>query len=155
MIVASILRLALLFNDNLGDSTCKTSRSCDSPSILTVNADVLEKAFMWSNIEVDVAVLCANLPLLRPVYQYMWSSLRTIMYDRTVGKGLGRSDSSDRTFALPNMMDRSARKEFQSLDDGNGYSETSITAQGDLKQGEERYDGIHVKREVQNNFENI
>lgn len=76
---------------------------------------------MWSNIEVDVAVLSASLPTLRLVFQMMWPSLRMIMYGRSVGKGSGRPDRSDEAFAMPNMMDRSARKNFESLDDGNGY----------------------------------
>ena len=56
---------------------------------------------------------------------------------------------------MPNMMDRGARKNFQSLDDGNGYPMTSVTAQGDLEQGEEHFNGIQVKRVVQNNYDDV
>lgn len=118
-------------------------------------ADGLVNAFTWSNIEVDVAVLSASLPTLRPVFQRMWPSLRMITYGRSVGKESRRSDRSDEAFAMPNMIDRSARKNFQSLDDGNGYSVTSVAAHGDLERGEERSDGIHVKREVQSNFDSV
>ena len=124
-------------------------------SSLIIHADGLVNAFTWSNIEVDVAVLSASLPTLRPVFQNMWPSLRTITYGRTVRKGSGKSDRSDEAFDMPRMMDRSARKNFQSLDEGNGYSVTSVTAQGDLEQGEECSDAIYVKREVRNNFEDM
>ena len=122
-------------------------------SSLIINADGLVNAFTWSNIEVDVAVLSASLPTLRPVFQNLWPSLRMIMHGRTVNKSPERSDRFDEAFVMPNRMARAARKNFQSLDDGNGYSVTSVTAQGDLEQGEECSDAIHVKREVQNNFE--
>lgn len=138
VIVASVLRLALLFNENLADPTYG-----------------LVNAFTWSNIEVDVAVLSASLPTLGPIFQKIWPSIRTIVYGRTADKSSGRLDRSDEAFAIPNMMDRSARKNFQSLDDGNCYPMTSVTAQGDLEQGEEYLDGIQVKREVENNFEDV
>ena len=153
--MASILRLALLFNENLADPTCKTSSKVKHLSFLIVDADGLVNAFTWSNIEVDVAVLSASLPTLRPVFQKMWPSLRMITYGRTGGKGLGRSDGSDRAFAMPEIIDRPPRKNFQSLDDDNGYSVTSVTAHGDLEQGKEHFGGIHVKREVQNDFEHL
>ena len=121
-------------------------------SSLTVHADGLVNAFTWSNIEVDVAVLSASLPTLRPVFQKLWLSHSMTKYGRASGKGSGRSDRTDEIFAMPHM-DRSARKTFQSLDDGNGYSVTSVTAQGDLEQGDERSNGIHVKREVQHELE--
>ena len=120
-----------------------------------MNVDGLVNAFPWSNIEVDVAVLSASLPTLGPIFQRIWPSIRTIVYRRTAGQSSGRLDRSDEAFAMPNMMDRSARQNFQSLDDGNGYPMTSITAQGDLEQGEEYLDGIQVKREVENNFEDV
>ncbi|CAD6578606.1 MAG: hypothetical protein ASARMPRED_008778 [Alectoria sarmentosa] len=135
VIVASILRLAFLLNENLAD-----------PTFGLVNM------FTWSNIEVDVAVLSASLPTLRPVFQKMWPSHLITMYGRALGKGSGRSERSDVAFAMPNM-DRSARKNFQSLDDGNGYSVTSVAAQGDLEQGDERFDGIRIKREVVHELE--
>lgn len=74
------------------------------------------------------------------------------MYGRALGKGSGRPERFDVAFAMPNM-DRSARRNFQSLDDGNGYSVTSVAAQGDLEQGDECFDGIRIKREVVHELE--
>ncbi|RDL33849.1 uncharacterized protein BP5553_08217 [Venustampulla echinocandica] len=122
VIVASILRLVLLFNEDLKDPTWG-----------------LVNAFTWSNIEVDIAVLSACLPTLRPLFQKVWPSSMV-----TVGGTKDRQFPSDYS-NISRKNQSSQGEEFTSL--RNAISQdNSIFAQG---RGRDEYmmKGITVKRE--------
>ena len=153
VVVASIIRLALIFNQNLADPTCEFLVSLLNMSFLTSDADGLTNTFIWSDIETDVAVLCANLPTLRPVLKRIWPFKLVTMYGQTSNEGLKKSNQPDEYLVMPKIM-RSKQNRLQSLD-GNGYFATSVTIQGDVERGKDSLDGIHVQHEVRNEFNNI
>jgi len=125
VIVASILRLALLFNEDLNDPTWG-----------------LVNAFTWSNIEVDIAVLSACLPTLRPIFQKLWPSLI-----KTHGASNGLDYSSDNYSKLaPKGL---SGEEFARLPKAVSHDNSIYASNNEGNMGRDGYmmKGITVQRE--------
>lgn len=138
----------------------KTSRirpvSCGACALSTYtnhSTDGLVNAFTWSNIELDVAVLSASLPTLRPVFQKLMPS----QFLTTIGKSKGYGSSYRRTehsYPLSSKKNTTLSDPFERSEDENyGYSMTSVMSRGDPANLHDQQRGIRVKNEVSNTFE--
>ena len=115
--------------------------------LLNFDTDELVNAITWSDIEVNVAVLCANLPTLRPVLQKLWPFYSKSTHQLSQGAKI--SSETAAAFLVGDPGHR-ARKDLQSLHDGVDHSVTTYIAEGDPEQGHERSGGIHITREIRN-----